>query len=67
MKLTKDPKVRPDIPDPHTVWAAISRLNHDFREEIDRHDSTVKVHSYLCRSCRIELLRREATYQLGRQ
>lgn len=51
---------RPDMPRPNTVWAAIGELDHDFRDEAGK-----RVHSCLCRRCRIELLLRQVTTQLG--
>jgi hypothetical protein len=48
------------LPGPITVWSILSEFDHDERE-----DSGKMVHSYLCRRCRLELLLRQVTNQLG--
>ena len=51
---------RPDMPRPITVWSVLDEFDHDQREEQGR-----VVHSYLCRRCRLALLLRQVTDQLG--
>jgi hypothetical protein len=47
---------------PNIVWNAVRELDHDYRDEVGKKE---KVHSYMCRRCRIELLLRQVTNQLG--
>jgi hypothetical protein len=46
----------PGMPQPNTVWNAVAAFEHDYREEAGK-----KIHSYLCRRCRLELLLRQVT------
>lgn len=45
---------------PNTVWSALADFDHDYREGGGK-----KVHSYDCRRCRLELLLRQVTKDLG--
>jgi hypothetical protein len=49
-----------EIPRPDTIWNAVAAFEHDYREEAGK-----KIHSYLCRRCRLELLLRQVTGLLG--
>jgi hypothetical protein len=53
-------KERPDMFRPVTVWSVLAEFDHDQREVLGK-----IVHSYLCRRCRLELLLRQVTDQLG--
>lgn len=55
-----EPRERPDTFRPITVWAILSEFDHDQRGEQGK-----AVHNYLCRRCRLELLLRQVTGQLG--
>lgn len=52
--------LRSETPRPNTVWSALADFDHDYLEE-----TGTKVHSYACWRCRLELLLRQATNQLG--
>jgi hypothetical protein len=49
-----------EIPRPETIWNAVAAFEHDYREEAGK-----KIHSYLCRRCRLELLLHHAAGILG--
>jgi hypothetical protein len=49
-----------EIPRSETVWNAVAAFDHDYREEAGK-----KIHSYLCRRCRLELLLRQISNLLG--
>jgi hypothetical protein len=53
-------KERPDTFRPVTVWSVLAKFDHDQKDELGK-----MVHSYLCRRCRLELLLRQVTDQLG--
>jgi hypothetical protein len=53
-------KTPPGMPQPNTVWNAVAAFEHDYRDEAGK-----KIHSYLCRRCRLELLLRQVTGLLG--
>jgi hypothetical protein len=48
------------MPRPNTIWSAVADLDHDYREEASK-----KVRTYACHRCRLELLLRQITSQLG--
>jgi hypothetical protein len=50
----------PGMPQPNIVRNAVAAFEHDYREEAGK-----KIHSYICRRCRLELLLRQATGLLG--
>jgi len=49
-----------ELPRPDTIWNAVAAYEHDYRDELGK-----KIHSYLCRRCRLELLLRQITHLLG--
>jgi hypothetical protein len=51
---------RTEMPRPNTVWSALADFDHDYLEE-----AGTRVHSFTCRRCRLELLLRQVTNQLG--
>lgn len=51
---------RPEIPAPNTVWSALADFDHDYLDE-----AGARVQAFTCRRCRLELLLRQVTNQLG--